>query len=273
MSKRGEAPLLNIFPLPLIKGKGIKGMGLTTNYLKPSFTEEKNLAAQGYQLIAGVDEVGRGALAGPVVAAAVIMPGEIKARWVTEVRDSKQLSPIRRELLSPYIQKTAISVGIGVVSHKVIDAHGIVRASQLAMKSAINKLSPPPQYLLIDYMHLPDVALPQKGVIDGDSLCFSIACASILAKVARDHLMVRLDRVYSGYRLAENKGYCTEEHVARLSRLGPSPIHRRSFQPVKDLVCSSYQEEFKRAKPLFQYLSPSPFKERGIKGERLISFH
>jgi len=209
---------------------------LSKNPQIPSFAEEKKLAAQGYQLIAGVDEVGRGSLAGPVIAAAVILPGRIKASWVTEVRDSKQLRPARRELLSPYIQKVAISVGIGVVSRKVIDAQGIVRATRLAMKLAINKLSPPPQYLLIDYLLLPEVPLPQKGLIDGDSYCFSIACASILAKVTRDRLMVRLDRVYCGYRLAENKGYCTEEHVAGLSRLGPSPIHRRSFQPVKYLI-------------------------------------
>ena len=193
--------------------------------------------AQGYQLIAGVDEVGRGSLAGPVVAAAVILPSKMKrAYWVSKVKDSKQLSPVSREILSPYIQEIAISVGVGVVTHRIIDARGIVWASRLAMKLAIDKLSPPPQYLLIDYLCLPEVPLPQKGLIDGDSLCFSIACASIVAKVARDRLMVKLDRVYSGYRLAENKGYCTGEHVTCLSRFGPSPIHRQSFQPVKDLI-------------------------------------
>jgi ribonuclease HII len=212
-------------------------MGLTDNPQVPSFAEEKTLVSQGYQLIAGVDEVGRGSLAGPVVAAAVILPGNLKrAHWVSKVKDSKLLSPVNREILSQYIQEIAISVGIGVVTHRVIDARGIVWANRLAMKLAIDKLSPPPQYLLIDYLFLPEVALPQKGLIDGDSLCFSIACASILAKVARDRLMVRLDRVYSGYRLAENKGYYTEEHVTCLSRFGPSPIHRRSFQPVRDLI-------------------------------------
>ena len=202
----------------------------------PSFAEEEKLAAQGYRLIAGVDEVGRGALAGPVVAAAVVLPGEIKARWLDRVRDSKQLTPVRRELLSRHITEEAISIGIGMANHRVIDTMGIVRATRIAMKQAIDQLTPPPQYLLIDYLRLPEVPLPQKGVVDGDSLCFSIACASIVAKVARDNLMGKLDQVCSGYRLAKHKGYCTEEHVACLHRLGPSIIHRRSFQPVRNLI-------------------------------------
>lgn len=210
----------------------------------PSFTEERNLAAQGYRLVAGVDEVGRGALAGPVAAAAVIMPDKVKkARWRDGVRDSKQLTPSKREFLSQYIRQTALSIGIGWVSHRGVDDLGIVRASRLAMKRAIDQLSPPPQYLLIDYMLLPEVSLPQKGLIYGDCLCFSIACASIIAKVARDRLMVALDRFYSGYRLAEHKGYCTEGHVACLRRLGPSPIHRRSFRPVKDLIYGQLSRE------------------------------
>ena len=211
-------------------------MGLIDKRQIPSFAEERKLAAQGYRLIAGVDEVGRGALAGPVVAAAVILPGKIKARWLDKVRDSKQLTPVRRELLSRYIKETAISIGIGMASHRVIDALGIVRATRIAMKQAIDQLAPPPQYLLIDYLRLPEVPLPQKGMIDGDSLCLSIACASIVAKVARDDLMRKLDRVCSGYRLAKHKGYCTEEHVACLHRLGPSIIHRRSFQPIRNLI-------------------------------------
>jgi len=110
---------------------------------------------------------------------------------------------------------------------------GIVRASKLAMKLAIERLSPTPHYLLIDYLRLPAVRLPQKGITDGDCKCFSIACASIVAKVARDKMMVKMDRLYSGYRWAENKGYCTESHLVGLSRLGPSPIHRRTFEPVR----------------------------------------
>jgi len=202
----------------------------------PSFAEEKMLGVQGYRLIAGVDEVGRGALAGPVVAAAVILPGKISADWRDEVRESKQLTPAKRELLSRHIQEIAISTGIGMSSHEVIDAQGIIKATRLAMKQAIDQLSPLPQCLLIDYMHLPEMPLPQKGITGGDGLCFSIACASIVAKVARDRLMVELDRIYSGYGLARHKGYGTKGHLAGLHRLGPSPIHRRTFKPVKDLV-------------------------------------
>ncbi|MBE9512755.1 MAG: ribonuclease HII [Chloroflexi bacterium] len=190
--------------------------------------------AQGYRLIAGIDEAGRGALAGPVVAAAVIMPCHTKAPWLNQVRDSKQLSPAKREYLFHNIQETAISVGTGMVPAEIIDAQGIIRATRLAMKLAVNQLSPPPQSLLIDYMLLPDVSLPQKGITNGDSLCFSIACASIIAKVTRDHFIIQLDSVYPGYGLAKHKGYGTKEHLSCLCQLGPSPIHRQSFRPIKE---------------------------------------
>ena len=193
------------------------------------------LEGQGYQHIAGIDEVGRGALAGPVVAAAVILPCNIDAPWLAEVKDSKQLSPAKRELLFHYIHQAAISIGIGLTPHYLIDARGIVKATRLAMKLAVDRLSPPAQALLIDYMHLPEVRLPQKGITNGDSLCLSIACASIVAKVARDQLMVAFDEIYAGYGMAQHKGYGTKEHLACLSRLGPCPIHRRSFRPVKDI--------------------------------------
>jgi ribonuclease HII len=202
----------------------------------PSFAEEEMLAAQGYQHIAGIDEVGRGALAGPVVAAAVILPRHIDAPWFTEVRDSKQLTPAKRELLFHRIHEIAISVGVGLTPHNLIDAHGIIKATRLAMKLAVDQLSPPPQSLLIDYMRLPEVRLPQKGITDGDNLCMSIACASIIAKVARDKLMVEFDRIYPGYGLAQHKGYGTKEHLACLSRLGPCPIHRQSFRPVREIM-------------------------------------
>jgi ribonuclease HII len=206
-------------------------------FLKPSFTEEKKLVAQGYRLIAGIDEAGRGALAGPVAAAAVTMPCPmIKTPWRDQVRDSKQLSPAKREYLFHYIQETAISVGIGMVPPEIIDTQGIVEATRLAMKLAISQLSPPPESLLIDYLLLPEVPLSQKGVVNGDSLCFSIACASIMAKVARDHFMTQLDRVYPGYGLAEHKGYGTRKHLLYLHQLGPSPIHRHSFSPVKEIT-------------------------------------
>ena len=201
----------------------------------PSFAEEKRLEAQGYQLIAGIDEAGRGALAGPVVAAATILPCHIDTPWLSQVRDSKQLKPAKRELLFHHIHEIAISIGIGVVPHEVIDSQGIIKATRLAMKLAIDQLSPPPQSLLIDYMLLPEVPLPQWGIKNGDSLCFSIACASIIAKVARDQLMTEFDRVYPGYGLAQHKGYGTKEHISCLHRLGPSSIHRQSFRPVKNI--------------------------------------
>jgi len=203
---------------------------------KPSFTEEKRLEAQGYHLIAGIDEAGRGALAGPVVAAAVILPCRIDAPWLDQVKDSKQLSPAKRELLFHNIHQIAISIGISLAPPEVIDAQGIIKATRLAMKLAINQLSPPPESLLIDYMLLPEVPLPQKGITNGDKLCFSIACASIMAKVARDHLMIELDRTYPGYGLAQHKGYGTEKHLSCLRQLGPSPIHRQSFKPVRDII-------------------------------------
>jgi ribonuclease HII len=209
---------------------------LIDNLQKPSFTEEISLEAQGYRLIAGIDEVGRGALAGPVVAAAVILPCGINAPWLDQVRDSKLLSPAKRELLFHNIHQIAISIGISLAPPEVIDARGIITATRLAMKLAIEQLSPPPESLLIDYMRLPEVPLPQKGITNGDRLCFSIACASIIAKVARDRLMIELDRIYPGYGLAQHKGYGTEKHLSCLRQLGPSPIHRHSFKPVRDII-------------------------------------
>jgi ribonuclease HII len=202
----------------------------------PSFIEEELLAAQGYRLIAGIDEVGRGALAGPVVAAAVILPLGLDEPWLDGVRDSKLLTPQQRQLFFNHIKKAAVAIGIGATAHDLIDRKGIVSATRLAMKQAVEQLSPLPESLLIDYLSLPEVGLPQKGITDGDNLCLSIACASIIAKVARDCLMVAFDGVYTGYGLARNKGYGTEEHLASLFRLGPCSIHRRSFSPVKDIM-------------------------------------
>jgi ribonuclease HII len=202
----------------------------------PSFAEEEMFIAQGYERIAGIDEVGRGAIAGPVVAAAVILPRQIKAPWFSQVRDSKLLTPARRELLFYHIQEVAISIGIGLTPHNLIDTQGIVRATRLAMKLAVEQLSPPAESLLIDYMRLPEVGLPQKGITNGDNLSFSIACASIVAKVVRDRLMVEFDEFYPGYGLARHKGYGTREHFACLIRLGPCPIHRQSFRPVREMI-------------------------------------
>jgi ribonuclease HII len=202
----------------------------------PSFAEEELLREQGYQFIAGVDEVGRGALMGPVVAAAVILPDSIKTRWQDDVRDSKQLSPAKREFLYDHIYEIAVSVGIGISSSDVVDDCGIVQATRLAMKSAINQLIPQPQFVLVDYMFLPGVLLPQKGITDGDSLCFSIACASIIAKVTRDRMVVEMDKDFPEYGFAAHKGYGTREHLESLRRKGPCPLHRRSFRPVREIM-------------------------------------
>lgn len=203
---------------------------------KPSFAEEKLLKSQGYKIIAGVDEVGRGALMGPVMAAAVILPDIIKARWKSQVRDSKQLTPETREYLFDFIREIAISVGIGESSNEVIDSIGIAPATRLAMKVAVEHLNPQPQYLLIDYVHLEEVSLPQKGITHGDSLCFSIACASIIAKVTRDRIVTEMDKDYPGYGFADHKGYGTEEHLKCLREKGPCRLHRRSFSPVTEMA-------------------------------------
>jgi ribonuclease HII len=200
-----------------------------------SLAEEKAARNKGYSYIAGIDEVGRGPLAGPVVAAAVILPLKIKrATWLDDIRDSKLLSASQRERLYDRIKEISISYGVGMISSQTIDIQGIAKATRMAMKQAVEVLIPQPDFLLIDYVKLPEVSLPQKGVVEGDSICFSIACASIIAKVTRDRLMIELDTVYPGYGLAKHKGYGTKKHLECLQQLGPCPIHRRSFQPVKD---------------------------------------
>ncbi|HEY31952.1 MAG TPA: ribonuclease HII [Dehalococcoidia bacterium] len=194
------------------------------------------LAAQGYGRVAGIDEAGRGPLAGPVVAAAVVLPPDFEAPWLGLVRDSKQLTSPAREFLYQRILETASGVGVGVCDSQIIDRRGIVTATRLAMKSAVDQLQPPAESLLIDYLTLPEVKLPQKPITHGDGLCLSIACASIVAKVTRDHLMVKFDDIYPGYGFRKHKGYGTPEHFTHLKRLGPCLIHRRSFEPVKSMV-------------------------------------
>lgn len=205
----------------------------------PTFAEEKLLFRRGYQYIAGVDEVGRGCLAGPVVAAAVILPPRIKSHWLKRVRDSKLLDSPTRETLSYYIRGEAFCFGIGCIESSIIDTKGIVFATQAAMKIALEQLSPSPEAILIDYFELPDINLPQKGVVEGDSVCLSIACASIVAKVHRDQLMVELDKTYPGYCFADNKGYGTPQHYKGLSKQGPCAIHRASFKPVAECLTES----------------------------------
>ena len=209
--------------------------------LKPSFAEERRFLAEGYRLTAGVDEVGRGCLAGPVLACAVILPCNIRRPWLKEVRDSKLLQHDKREYLFSYIEETAVAVGTGVVAHDIIDSIGIGNASKLAMKQAIEELVPAADSLLIDFFKLPEVKLPQKGIVDGDALCYSVACASIVAKVTRDLLMIELDGKYPGYGLCHHKGYGTKEHWRCIEEKGLSPIHRLSFCHLKERF--TYEDE------------------------------
>ncbi len=204
----------------------------------PSLIEENKLKSQGYKLIAGIDEVGRGALAGPVVASAVILPKSVSLPWFKLVRDSKELSPRKRESLFGLISSEAVAVGIGIVPPQVIDSINILKATKLAMMQAVEKLPMQPDFLLIDRLTLPELLIPQMGITKGDKLCLSIACASIIAKVTRDHFMEELDKTYYVYGFAKHKGYGTREHISCLQQLGPSPIHRLSFAPVRDVIVS-----------------------------------
>jgi len=180
---------------------------------------------QGYRLVAGVDEVGRGCLAGSVVAAAVIFPVGLQIEGVT---DSKKLSSHRREELYESILSHCIAYGIGMVDESIIDRINIRQAARLAMKQAVISLPVQPEYLLIDAETI-DIALPQMKIIKGDCLSHSIAAASIIAKVFRDRKCIEWDAQYPGYGISRNKGYCTREHCEALRLLGPSPIHRKSF--------------------------------------------
>ena len=210
--------------------------------LIPTFAEEEKLWAEGYRLIAGIDEVGRGPIAGPVVAAAVILPRASRPSWVYSLRDSKQLTPQRREHLFDCIRRDAVPFGVGVVSQETIDERGISAASKLAMRKAVEGIPTRPDFLLIDYVRLPKVRFPQRSITNGDGLSFSIAAASIVAKVTRDRLMVELDRQFPGYGLAQHKGYGTPQHMDLLQRLGPCPLHRRSFAPVQACISETHRK-------------------------------
>jgi ribonuclease HII len=202
----------------------------------PNLDHEIELNSQGYELIAGIDEVGRGALAGPVVASAVILPHPANLSWFRLVRDSKELDSRKRESLFELITKEAVAVGVGIVPSQVIDSVNILKATKLAMMQAVGKLSKQPSFLLIDRITLPQCPLPQRGITRGDKLCLSIACASIMAKVTRDRIMEEFDQTYPGYEFAQHKGYGTGIHLACLRKLGPSPVHRLYFAPVRSVI-------------------------------------
>lgn len=189
---------------------------------------EKAARAQGATCIAGVDEVGRGALFGPVVAAAVILPPETRIRGL---RDSKQLTREDRERLALIVERKALDTAIEEVDSETIDRVNIYQASRIAMTAAVKKLSVTPDHLLVDAMRL-DLDCTQTSIIYGDSLSISIAAASVIAKVYRDRRMREFDELYPQYGLASHKGYSTAEHLAALEKHGPTPLHRRSFRPV-----------------------------------------
>jgi ribonuclease HII len=196
-------------------------------------TEEFELEARrcGYRHIAGVDEAGRGPLAGPVVAAAVIL--SVRCR-LAGVDDSKRLSEGERERLYAAILEKAVGVGIGSADAGEIDSLNILESTRLAMRRAIENLAPSPDYLLIDAVTLPAVRVPARPIIKGDALSISIAAASIVAKVTRDHLMAAYHNTFPQYNFLSHKGYGTQEHLRRLADYGPCAIHRRTFAPVRD---------------------------------------
>ena len=200
--------------------------------LEKMLTYEKELYAQGIQLIAGVDEVGRGPLAGPVVAAAVILPKNCK---IPGLNDSKKIPKSKHQAIYQAVLDQAISVGIGVKDNHVIDQVNIYEATKLAMLEAIHELEPQPQHLLIDAMKL-DLPISQTSIIKGDANSLSIAAASIVAKVTRDQMMATYDQEYPGYDFAQNAGYGTTKHLEGLEKQGVSPIHRRSFEPIKSMT-------------------------------------
>jgi len=196
----------------------------------PSLEFEQIFWKDGFTRIAGIDEAGRGALAGPVAAAAVILPVRAGLRGtLSRVRDSKLMTPLERERWAPRIQETALSWGVGLASANEIDALGILPATKLAAARAIQVLSLAPEALITDYLIFPEIDLPQTALVKGDRLSLSVAAASVLAKTARDALMRELDGQYPGYDFARHKGYGTWRHRAAIRQLGRCPLHRTSF--------------------------------------------
>ncbi len=192
---------------------------------------------EGYQLIAGIDEAGRGPIAGPVAAAGVILPRDF---FLAGVNDSKLLSEKKRLQMAGEIKREALAWVLVMISPSQIDRVNILQATKEAMRIVVNMLQPKPDYLLIDAVKIPNITTKQYPIIRGDSLSISIACASIIAKVERDWTMQAYDTMYPGYGFARHKGYATRDHILALEKLGPSPIHRRSFEPVKSMVgCST----------------------------------
>lgn len=198
---------------------------------KINYISESELRLKGYTIIAGVDEAGRGPLAGPVVACAVALPiGFFDKR----IKDSKKLSPVKREEILPVILSNAVSFGIGVVSHDIIDSINILEANKLAMKEAVLSMNPLPNFVIIDGRDKIDISIEQMTAIKGDSIYQSVSAASIAAKVLRDQIMLRYHDLFPEYNFASHKGYGTKLHIDSIKKYGISPIHRRSF--VKNIL-------------------------------------
>jgi len=195
----------------------------------PNLRYERKLWRDGLLAVAGVDEAGVGPMAGPVVAAAVIFQPET---FIKGVNDSKQLNAAEREEYFTKIGLRATAVGVGVASHGEVDELNIFWATMVASRRAIRSLLRRPDHVLVDGRLIPDLKLPQTRIVGGDRKSFCIAAASIIAKVTRDRMMMEYDIQFPGYGFAQHKGYCTPEHFEKLDRLGPSPLHRRSFAPV-----------------------------------------
>jgi ribonuclease HII len=200
-------------------------------------TFEKKAREDGYQLIAGVDEAGRGPLAGPVVAAAVILPSDYIN---SEINDSKQLSAVKREKLYDVIERDAVAVGMRIIDADVIDDINILQASLQAMRDAVLEMSESPDFLLVDGLHRIPIITPQRPLVKGDCLSISIAAASIMAKVTRDRIMEMYHRQFPHYNFRQNKGYGTKEHVDAIRQFGTCKIHRKSFH-VKELNQASFE--------------------------------
>ena len=198
--------------------------------MPPNQRLERSLQKNGYKLIAGIDEVGVGSLAGPVVAAAVVLPPLSK---IPGLDDSKKLSAKKRNILFKIILKRSIAIGIGIVDWETIDRLNILNASHLAMKLAVDALSPAPQFLLIDGRYKIASSFPQVPICKGESKCSAIAAASIIAKVARDRIMENFDQTYPNYGFRAHKGYGTKKHLRTLNKFGACAIHRQSYLPVK----------------------------------------
>ena len=206
--------------------------------LEGMLSYEKELYNKGISFIAGVDEVGRGPLAGPVVAAAVILPQNCKIKGLN---DSKKIPKKKHEEIFQAVKENALAIGIGIMDNHVIDQVNIYEATKLAMKEAISQLEPQPEYLLIDAMKL-DLPISQTSIIKGDANSLSIAAASIIAKVTRDKIMDNYDQEFPGYDFSQNAGYGTTKHLEGLEKYGVTPIHRTSFEPIKTIVSEAEKD-------------------------------